>query len=141
MVWSHVFLLGFLLSRLVLFYCLTYKLIKVCFNYEARDALNLIVVQIVTDAHYSIARKSILALAIVESQDVLTDSIFITAVCSFSTLVYILSNKKKSNLHEKSCSVTDVCNYSVAIILKIFDSNHSAKFSISHSPLLVAMNC
>ena len=95
MVWSRVFLLGFLLSRLVLLYCLTYKLIKVCFNYEARDALNLIVVQIVTGAHYFIPKKSILALAIVGSQDVLTDSIFITAVCSFSTLVYILNNKKK----------------------------------------------
>ena len=135
MVWSRVFLLWSLLSCLVLFYFLTYKLIKVCFNYEARDALKLTVVQRVTNAVYSI-----LTLASIGSRDVLTDSIFITAVCSFSTLVYILSNKK-CNLHESSCPVIDVWNYSVAIILKILDSNHSVKFCISHSPLVFAMNC
>ena len=51
--------------------------------------------EMATCAINSIPRKSILALASVGSLDVLTGSIFITSVCSF-TLVYIWSNKRNA---------------------------------------------
>jgi len=59
------------------------------FKYEARNALNKTVLEIITSAVYSISIKSTFAGAVIGSQGVVTNSINITAVCSVGTLVNI----------------------------------------------------
>ena len=85
-------------SRLLLFYCLTYKRTDVSqdysrlnnsFNYEPREALNQTALQIVTSAVYSIPMKSIFARAVIGSSGVVTHSINTTVVCSVGTLIDI----------------------------------------------------
>ena len=97
MVQSHVFLISFLVCLLCYYFIVSHINLSKwssCLTNEARDALNLTVLPIVTSAVYSIPRKSMLALAFVGSRDVLTDSIITTAVCSFSAFVCIQRNNR-----------------------------------------------
>ena len=70
--------------------CLTKLLVfKYRLSYEAIDALNQTVLQIITSAVYSISAKSIFARAVIGTQGVVTNSINITPVCSVGALVHM----------------------------------------------------
>ena len=74
----------------------------------------------VTFACFSISIKSIFARAVIGSLGVVTHSIDITVVCSFSTLVYIWSNRK----HPLALALINVRTMLAWFLFLMFDSNH-----------------
>ena len=86
-----------------------HSLLNSRFKYEARDALNQTVLQIITSAVHSISMKSIFARTVKGSQGVVANSINIAVVCSVGTLVNIWNNKRNpltgKHLIEMVCDV------------------------------------